>query len=86
MAKLHNKMQQLAIERQNRSGVRQKAKRALYQEKQFRRIIEDITELVDSLVELFPATQQVQRELCDTEVSAIGESEAIPVLKGIAAA
>ncbi|KAF3029617.1 hypothetical protein E8E12_000606 [Didymella heteroderae] len=86
MATLHEKMRQLAIERQSRSGVRQKAKWALYQEKQFRRLIEDITELVDSLVELFPATQQTQRELCDREVSAIGESEGIAVLKEIAAA
>ena len=86
MAKLHDKMRQLAIERQNRSGVRQKAKWALYQEKQFRRLIEDITELVDSLVELFPATQQSQRQLCDKEVSAIGEGEGMSVLKAIAAA
>jgi len=86
MAKLHNKMRQLAIERQNRSGVRQKVKWALYQENHFRRLIEDITELVDSLVELFPGTQQAQREFCDAEVSAIGESEAIAVLKEIAAA
>ncbi|KAF2786684.1 small s protein [Melanomma pulvis-pyrius CBS 109.77] len=86
MVKLHEKMRQLAIERQNRSGVRQKVKWALYQEKQFRRLIEDITELVDGLVELFPATQQAQRELCDTEVSAIGENEGISVLREIAAA
>ncbi|OAL46893.1 small s protein [Pyrenochaeta sp. DS3sAY3a] len=83
--KLHTKMRQLAIERQNRSGVLQKAKWALYQEKQFRRLIEDITELVDALVELFPATQQSQRELCDTEVSAIGEGEGISMLREIAA-
>jgi hypothetical protein len=86
MAKLHWKMRQLAIERQSRTGVRQKAKWALYQEKQFRRLIEDITELVDSLVDLFPATQQSQRELCEMEVSAIGHSESISVLKEIAAA
>ncbi|RYN48804.1 hypothetical protein AA0117_g13441 [Alternaria alternata] len=86
MAMLHEKMRQLAIERQNRSGVRQKAKWALYQEKQFRRLIEDITELVDSLVDLFPATQQSQRELCEMEVSAIGHSEGISVLKEIASA
>ena len=86
MAKLHDKMRQLAIERQTRSSVQQKAKWALYQEKHFRRLIEDLTELVDSLVELFPATQQAQRELCDAEVSAFGESEAISVLKEIAAA
>lgn len=85
IATLHEKMRQLAIKRQNRSGVRQKAKWALYQEKHFRRLIEDVTELVDSLVELFPATQQVQRDLCDTEVSAIGENEGISLLKEIAA-
>jgi hypothetical protein len=82
IAKLHEKMRQLAIDKQNQSGVRQRAKWALYQEKHFRRLtrlIEDITELVDSLVELFPATQQVQRDLCDTEVSVIGETEGISV-------
>ncbi|KAF1929479.1 uncharacterized protein M421DRAFT_420005 [Didymella exigua CBS 183.55] len=85
-AKLHEKMRQLAIERQNRSSVRQKAKWALYQEKHFRQLIKDITELIDSLVQLFPATQQSQRELCDREVSAIGEGEGMSVLKEIAAA
>jgi hypothetical protein len=86
IAKLHEKMRQLAIERQNRSSIRQKAKWALYQEKHFRRLIEDITELVDDLVDLFPATQQTQRDLCDVEVSAIGDGEGMSVLKEIAAA
>ncbi|CAG5181734.1 uncharacterized protein ALTATR162_LOCUS9808 [Alternaria atra] len=86
MAKLHEKMRQLAIERQNRSGVRQKARWALYQEKQFRRLIEDITELVNDLDNLFPNTQQSQRELCDIEVSTIGEGQDISVLREIAAA
>ncbi|KAH7355917.1 small s protein [Pyrenochaeta sp. MPI-SDFR-AT-0127] len=86
MATLHNKMRQLAIERQSGSSVRQKAKWALYQEKQFRRLIEDITELVDSLVELFKATQQTQRDLCDVEVKTMGNGEAISMLKEIAAA
>ena len=86
IAELHHKMRQLAIERQNRSGVRQKAKWALYQEKQFRRLIEDITELVDSLVELFPAGQQSQRELCDVEVSTVSGNKGISMLREIAAA
>lgn len=85
-AKLHNQMRELAIERQNRSGVRQRAKWALYQEKAFRRLIEDITELVDNLVELFPAVQQTQREICDREVQAIGEGEGMSILREIAAA
>ena len=71
MAKLHNQMRQLAIDRQVRSGVRQKAKWALYQEKHFRRLIEDITELVDSLVGLFPAVQQQQRERANTELKTV---------------
>jgi hypothetical protein len=87
-ATLHAKMRQLAIARQSRSGVRQKAKWALYQEKQFRRLIEDITELVDGLVALFPAAQLAQRELCDAEVAAIdvGGAEAMAVLREVAAA
>jgi hypothetical protein len=85
MAKLHEKMRQLAIERQNRSGVRQKAKWALYQEKQFRRLIEDITELVNDLDSQFPAAQQSLRDLCDIEVSTVGEGEGISVLREIAA-
>ena len=85
-AKLHDKIRQLALDRQSWTGVRQKAKWALYQQKQFRRLIEDVTELVDSLVELFPAAQQAQCELCDTEVSAIGANEGISMLREIAAA
>ncbi|KAF2190296.1 hypothetical protein K469DRAFT_27243 [Zopfia rhizophila CBS 207.26] len=38
-------MRQLSIERQNRTGLRQKAKWALHEEKRFRRLIE-VIELV----------------------------------------
>ncbi|KAF2001328.1 hypothetical protein P154DRAFT_553643 [Amniculicola lignicola CBS 123094] len=75
MMTLHDKMRQLALE----------PKWALYQQKPFRRLIEDMVELVDELVELFPATQQAQRELCDSDVSTISESEGIFVLREIAA-
>ena len=84
-ADLHNKMHQLSIERQNRTSLREKAKWALYEEKPFRRLIEDITGLVDGLVELFVATQEVQQRYCDTEVSTLGANNDIPVLKEIAA-
>jgi hypothetical protein len=86
IANLHEKLRQLAIERQNRSSIRQKAKWALYEKKYFRRLIANITELVDNLVELSPATQQSQRNLCDLEVSAIGEGEGRSVLEELAAA
>ncbi|KAL9074931.1 MAG: hypothetical protein Q9157_004201 [Trypethelium eluteriae] len=86
IADLHFKMRQLSIARQNRSGLREKAKWALYEEKHFRRLIEDITELVNSLVELFPASEELQRRLCANEVSMLGENEKLSELKDIATA
>lgn len=88
-AKLHEEMRRLSLERQNRTGIRQRAKWALYREKQFRRLIEDVTDLVDKLVEIFPAAQQIQRDLCDEEVSVIKagtDSEGVSLLKTIAEA
>jgi hypothetical protein len=84
-AELHRKMRQLSIERQNRTGLRQKAKWALYEEKRFTRLLEDVIELVNDLVELFPASQELQQQLCETEVSEIGTNEGISALQEIAA-
>jgi hypothetical protein len=84
-ATLHQKMRELCIKRQNRTGLRQKAKWALYEEKHFRRLIEDVTDLVNDLVDLFPAAQASQRALCEIEVSELGTEESLPVLKEIAA-
>lgn len=82
---LHQKMRELSVKRQNRAGLRQKAKWALYEEKHFRRLIEDVTDLVDDLVDLFPAAQASQQELCKIEVSELSTDENLPVLKDIAA-
>lgn len=65
-------MRKLCIDRQNQSALRKKAKWALYEEKYFKRLIEDIKELVDELSELFPAMKQEQLKLCEVEVSEIG--------------
>jgi Prion-inhibition and propagation/SesB domain on fungal death-pathway protein len=83
MVQLHLKMRQLSLERQNRAGLRQKAKWALYEEKHFKRLIEDIVEHLNGLTELFSASHELQRNLCAEEVSQI--SEGLPVLKQIAA-
>jgi hypothetical protein len=70
---LHEKMRKLCIKRQNKSTMRQKAKWALYEEKHFNRLIEDIIGLIDTLFEVFPAVEQEQRlKLCEFEVSEIG--------------
>jgi hypothetical protein len=69
---LHNKMRKLCIKRQNGTPLRQKVKWALYEEKHFKRLIEDIINLVSALPEVFPAVKQEQLKLCETEVSEIG--------------
>lgn len=59
----HEKMKSLALRRQRQSTFAQKAKWALYEETQFKRLIEDLDPLVKELVELFPATKAQQRQL-----------------------
>jgi hypothetical protein len=82
---LHEKMRDLSIERKNKTPLRQKVKWALYEKKYFERLIADIIELVDSLVETFPAVRQAQHDLCKEEVSEIGSNEILTTLDGIAA-
>ena len=58
---------------------------ALYEEEDFRGLIEDVIGLVDRLIETIPVTRQTQRELCGVEVSEIGSDEGLPTLHNIAA-
>jgi hypothetical protein len=69
---LHEKMRKLCIKRQNKTSLRQKVKWALYEEKHFKRLIEDIVDLVSALPEMFPAVNQEKLKLCEFEVNEIG--------------
>ncbi|KAI4683164.1 uncharacterized protein J4E84_007067 [Alternaria hordeiaustralica] len=69
----------------NSTPLRQKVQWALYEEKHFKRLIEDITDLVSDLVQLFPAACEEQRRLCRTEVSEISSRDCLRALKEIAA-
>ena len=80
---LHNKMRDLSIKRQNQTGLRQKAKWALYEEKHFKRLIEDITSLVDDLIELFPAAQASQKTLCTAEVAEMSAEGNLSMLETV---
>lgn len=73
---IHQKMRSLAIKRQKRSSFTQKAKWALYEEKQFKRLIEDIDPLVRDLVELFPAAKVRQHQLTLEEAQELQASPA----------
>ncbi|KAA8642623.1 hypothetical protein EYZ11_009034 [Aspergillus tanneri] len=81
---LHQKMQDLAKKRQGESKLEQ-SEWTLYEEKNFTRLIEDISELVDGLIDLFPGIQEEQRKLCEEEVAEMNTSEKVlPLLKEIA--
>jgi hypothetical protein len=78
---MHNKMRELALKRQRRSTVAQKAIWAIYEEKHFRRLIEDVTGLVDSLLELFPAAQGEQRQRCVEDATEMETEANLPMLE-----
>ncbi|KAL4947741.1 prion-inhibition and propagation-domain-containing protein [Aspergillus filifer] len=81
----HEKMTDLAKKRQGPSEFEQDQLTILYEEKNFSRLIEDISELVDGLVDLFPGIQEEQRKLCEEEVSGIKTNEgALSLLKEVA--
>ncbi|CAI6095944.1 unnamed protein product [Clonostachys chloroleuca] len=85
-ASLHEKMQDLAKKRQGKSELEQDQVTVLYGEKNFARLIEDISELLDGLVDLFPGIQDEQRKLCEEEVSGLkGDEGALSLLKEVAA-
>jgi hypothetical protein len=78
---MHNKMRELAIKRQKRSSFARKAAWALYEEKHFHRLIEDVTTLVDGLVELFPATRGRLQQLSLEEAQEIEEEPCLVILE-----
>ncbi|CAN9321885.1 unnamed protein product [Alternaria alternata] len=82
---LHAKMRALAIKRQNNTPLRQKVQWALYEEKSFKELIKDVTDLVDGLVRLFPAVREEQRRLCRAEASAIGSKDCLSALEQVTA-
>jgi hypothetical protein len=82
---LHEKMRALSIKRQDKTSLTKKVKWALYKEKDFNRLLEDVIELVDDLVGLFPAARPVQLQLCDSEIREI-DKENLLVLQQSAAA
>jgi hypothetical protein len=80
---LHNKMRDLAIRRQKGTSSKEKIVWALYKSKQFERLVEDITELVEGLENLFPA-EESRRRLVTLEVEEIQDESSLVVLKEVA--
>lgn len=74
---LHQKMDTIVKARQGevQEEPEEQTELILYEEKNFTRLIEDISDSVTDLVNLFPAVQETQKKLCDEEVSEISKNE-----------
>ncbi|RAL05431.1 uncharacterized protein BO80DRAFT_421466 [Aspergillus ibericus CBS 121593] len=87
-ALLHQKMNDLVARRIDQLQAESRAKLPLpiYEVKTFSRLIEDIGELVNDLIDSFPATHNIQRGLAEQEVSEMKAIKgALPLLKEAAA-
>jgi hypothetical protein len=84
-ASLHQKMDTLVKTRQGEVKLEEQTELTLYEEKHFTRLIEDISDSVNDLVNLFPAVQEAQKKLCEEEVSEMNKTEnALSLLKDAA--
>lgn len=80
---LLQKMKELVIRRrQKQTNILRKTGWVLYDQKQFNRLLEDITEFVGALEELFPATT-TQTELAVKEVQELRENPQFDTLKKV---
>jgi hypothetical protein len=70
---LHTKMQEMAAKRQNSASLVKKIKFTLYHEKHLKALLDEITNLTNQLVDLFPARKPRQRELAAREVFDLSE-------------
>jgi hypothetical protein len=71
---LHQIMKDFARKRQNSTKLSEKVKFALYQESRVNKLVDDITDLTNDLVTLFPAIAEDQMKLCSDEVGKFTES------------
>jgi Prion-inhibition and propagation len=82
---LHKKLKTLSTKRFKPGNIMKKAKWALYKEKHLNRLIEDTTELVDGLVELFLAAKSAQKQLCEEEGTELASDENVSLLAPLVA-
>lgn len=79
---LHQTMSDLVKKRQGNVELDSTADLTLYEEKNFKLLIQEVGDLVNDLVELFPAVEEDQRKLCQEEVTEMEKiKDGLPVLK-----
>lgn len=77
-------MRKHSTKRQSGTNIVKKTTWALYEKKRLDTLISDVSGFVNQLVELFPSIQDNQKLLCNTEVSAVGDTRDLAMLKEVA--
>ncbi|RKK81383.1 hypothetical protein BFJ68_g16008 [Fusarium oxysporum] len=80
---LRNTMRDLAHKRQKTTSLSKKISWALYKQKSFMRLIEDIQELLDGLEAIFPQ-QEAYKRMVEIEIEEVGEGPGLQVLSDAA--
>jgi hypothetical protein len=75
--RLHTRLRDMAMRRQGQAGFSKKVMWALYDQKRYNQLIENVTDRVNSLVMLFPSPEfrSAQEQLCRGEVNKLQELE-----------
>ncbi|KAI1608988.1 small s protein [Exophiala viscosa] len=79
-ASLHRQLVTISQKWLKPRQILEKAKWALYKGKHLNKLIQDITELVNGLVELFPAARPEQRLLCEQDGSELASDENVSLV------
>ena len=84
-ASLHQRMRDICHRRQKKTSGLKKTKWSIYEKEHLDKLVGDIQQLVDNLVDLFPATIPLPKTLCDEEAVEMQKETALPALRKIAA-
>ncbi|KAK9422069.1 putative Prion-inhibition and propagation-domain-containing protein [Seiridium unicorne] len=83
--RLHSHLRAAVSRRQKGTSLLQKAAWALYDEKNFRKMINQITEFISALENLFPVKESVRRTLVEIEIEEVDDEPSLTTLQNAAA-
>ncbi|KAL9625285.1 MAG: hypothetical protein Q9160_000687 [Pyrenula sp. 1 TL-2023] len=79
-ASLHRRLGKLSLKRFGSGDLVKRAKWALHQEKFLNRLIDDVTDLLDGLTELFPASKKGRQTLYEEDGTDLGGDDNVTML------
>ncbi|RYC59946.1 hypothetical protein CHU98_g6258 [Xylaria longipes] len=83
--KLHNRLDAIVRQRQKGTSFVKKAAWALYDGKNFEKLVNEITGFIDALEKLFPAKESVRHTLVEMEIEEVDDEPSLEALQNAAA-